>query len=648
MAYIELSSSKQRFDFLHTCGDGSQNVQVWVTRIVDGAAVHPLRAVKKLLPVSSKESKTWRRCEEECRRLERLSINNYANIVRVHNYGLILRPDDNELVPFIEMDYIKGDTIYSLVDHHRFIDFRHVADMARDISSALALCHHDIVFLAIDPDTDGYDPETDPKPNQTAMEALQRKYRVIHNDIHPGNIMRHSRFPGDTIGEYVLIDFGLSVENDDGNLTLSLTNNCPAPFRAPEKWVGDIITPATDVYNFGCVLYYYLAGTPPFIFTGRNANDQEGHLRLMRDHQSSPVPPIFPRRRQAYRETHPDSPEMTAPDYPAWFEDMIRRCLEKKPEDRFADGRELFNFIHAHLHSAPAPSAAAPAADHDSRPESRPSAAPAPAPAPASTGIKINSFEMRFTSADGTQLPDSPDADALRRISMLISYTNSGAPSSRELSCRLIRADGTTVADHTRCSRPGCTAHASVRFDSGQGRASLDANIHRPLAPGMYRYELLLADKKLYAKNFEVKAPAPSPSAPQSERQPFTLSQVRLANADFNYNTLSDFGDPMHEADMRFLCVRFRHDGLTAPAPKTLKFRIKRSDGTLLRAKPSDTFTHTVTIPLTPGKTQRVLIYGNRERSVFRAGVYRLEIFDGSGAMIHAMMFTIHPGTSSK
>ncbi len=644
MPYIELSDFSDRYDTVDELGTGSNYVLVNLVRVISpDALIHPLRAVKKLRALPSKQARDWVKWQQECERLERLGINNFANIVRLHNYGIVSKPGNGKFRPFIEMDYINGQTIFDLVAKHMFIKFHDVLAMARDISCALALCHHDIIYLVADPNEDDLPAELDKLYDDETRERLLKKYRVIHNDIHPGNIMRHQRFPGDETGQYVLIDFGLSIENDDGKLSSTTKSNLPIEFRAPEKWKGAPITPATDIYCLGCVLYYYMAGTFPFEFTGDRDNTQDVY-EYMNEHLSSPVPPLFPRRKDAYASTHPDSPDMSQPDYPEWFEQMILKCLEKKPSERFTDGRELYEFLLSHINEHIMAPAAAPKPETKPQNQRTPQTGQTPTPEPAASGLRITSFNLRFLDAAGNDLGDTPQADKLREVRMVLGYSNPGAATSRELSCRVVRADGTLPTPAMHCSKKGFTAHTAVQFASGSGQATLTASFSKPFVSGMHRYEINLGDRKLYSRNFDVKGATPAPPQPGTPAA-FKISNVKLANAKINYDTISDYGEPMFERDMRFLCVRFNHEGLPRPMAKRLKFKIRRSDGTLLRASSADPFTHDVNVPMRPGTEQRVLIYGNSSFSVFPRGFYRLEIFDGDDKLLHAMMFTILEGS---
>jgi len=94
---------------------------------------------------------------------------------------------------------------------------------------------------------------------------------------------------------------------------------------APEQLLEQEITPRTDLYALGCVLYLLLAGRPPFIADrpGRGVPGQ--HIN------DKPIPP---------------SAHGCGPDD---LDDLVLRLLEKDPRDRPADTAEVLAVLSLHL-----------------------------------------------------------------------------------------------------------------------------------------------------------------------------------------------------------------------------------------------------------------------------------------------------------
>ena len=88
-------------------------------------------------------------------------------------------------------------------------------------------------------------------------------------------------------------------------------------YCAPEQAKSDAVTPATDVYALGTVLYELLTGRAPF-------QGDTLEAVAMQHMQNAPAPP-----------------SQLNPGIPPALEAIILRCLEKVPQMRFRDGLAL-------------------------------------------------------------------------------------------------------------------------------------------------------------------------------------------------------------------------------------------------------------------------------------------------------------------
>ena len=104
-------------------------------------------------------------------------------------------------------------------------------------------------------------------------------------------------------------------------------------YMAPEQIEGCPITPATDIYALGIVLYEMVTGARPFV-------------------GETPLKTAFKRLHEP-----PPSPRAHVPDVAPRWEATILRCLGRRPEDRFASAGEVV----AALEGAPPSANAAPA-----------------------------------------------------------------------------------------------------------------------------------------------------------------------------------------------------------------------------------------------------------------------------------------------
>jgi serine/threonine-protein kinase len=301
-----------------------------------------VRAIRVLNAIIAKgeADATYQKFLEECRLLLRLGNGNHPHIV--HIYQPLLK----EQRAIVEMDYVDGqDIIHYLDSQNSFVEIDDVMNLLMNIGSALAYCHHDIYKFCMDRDEDNLkdDPADGSKLliDDATRKRLLQKYRVIHNDIHSGNIIRRED------GTFVLLDFGLAIEGDSVVRSSRRKNGAPE-FKAPEKWDNDaLLSTQSDIYSFGVVLYEFLAGRVPFPLDKNNSNLVEAEYLLGKAHKETAPEPIFELRKAAFERTHPG--ETYVKDYPDWLEQLIMKCLEKPLNKRFADGRELFDAVKSHV-----------------------------------------------------------------------------------------------------------------------------------------------------------------------------------------------------------------------------------------------------------------------------------------------------------
>ena len=146
----------------------------------------------------------------------------------------------------------------------------------------------------------------------TALVDLHRQ-NVLHLDIKPSNIMLRDS------GEAALIDFGLSRHLMLPDL-LEEEFRVPmgtGPYIAPEQIFKNRSDPRSDIYSLGVLLYYLATNVRPF---GVPQAQSSLKTRLWRD----PVPP---------RKLNPQIP-------PA-LQEVILRCLEVDPDQRYATPAQL-------------------------------------------------------------------------------------------------------------------------------------------------------------------------------------------------------------------------------------------------------------------------------------------------------------------
>jgi serine/threonine protein kinase len=173
-------------------------------------------------------------------------------------------------------------------------------------------------------------------------QELVSLFKVTHNDIHEGNIIRKCD------GNYILIDFGLAAFGHEGARS-SISRQGAREYWAPERFDG-IFSEQTDIYSFGILAYQMLTNKLPYVYREEDkANSYEGEeSQLHRKHAdlNIPIPAIEPLRKSACEAI---GEKWTGKDYPEWLEKVIMKCLEKKPEKRYANGKELYEDVKSHV-----------------------------------------------------------------------------------------------------------------------------------------------------------------------------------------------------------------------------------------------------------------------------------------------------------
>src|SRR5262249_44402434 len=105
-----------------------------------------------------------------------------------------------------------------------------------------------------------------------AVECAHQKH-IIHRDIKPSNILVTPD------GEPKLLDFGIPKILDYDLLSLTARNSetqipvMPPQYASPEQARGDTVTPASDIYSLGILLYQLLTGHRPYRVNPRSAHD---------------------------------------------------------------------------------------------------------------------------------------------------------------------------------------------------------------------------------------------------------------------------------------------------------------------------------------------------------------------------------------
>jgi predicted Ser/Thr protein kinase len=151
------------------------------------------------------------------------------------------------------------------------------------------------------------------------LEGLDASHRrgVVHRDLKPSNIILTSD------GIVKVMDFGIAKMEGGKNLTATGALVGTVNYMSPEQVRGEAVDARSDLYSFGVILFELLTGQVPF--------KEESDFSIMLHHVQTPPPP----------------PTQLLPDIPSQLEDIVLRCLNKPPGQRFQSAGEIVAALDA-------------------------------------------------------------------------------------------------------------------------------------------------------------------------------------------------------------------------------------------------------------------------------------------------------------
>ncbi len=213
----------------------------------------------------------------------------HPNVCRTFDLAEDTRPDGTPIL-FLTMELLKGETLSSRIRRSGPMSTEDALPLISQIAGALDAAH---------------------------------QAGIVHRDLKTGNVIL---VPSGNATRAVVTDFGLAYASRSESeflKTISTAGHMTGTplYMAPEQVQGLTVTPATDIYAFGVVIYEMLTRTFPF--TGQNALEV-ANKRLLED---------------------PTPPSRYEPELNRRWEKAILRCLERAPEDRFASTSDVVEFL---------------------------------------------------------------------------------------------------------------------------------------------------------------------------------------------------------------------------------------------------------------------------------------------------------------
>lgn len=176
-------------------------------------------ALKVLRPDLAADPEFQERFRRESRIAARLQE---PHVIPVHDFGAI------DGVLFIDMRLVNGGSLKDLLGARGPLDPAQAVSIIAQVASALDAAHAD---------------------------------GLVHRDVKPENVL----LTADNFA--YLVDFGIARGGGDPSVTSAGSPIGSFLYMAPERFSGDRVGPATDVYSLTCVLYECLTGHPPFEFS---------------------------------------------------------------------------------------------------------------------------------------------------------------------------------------------------------------------------------------------------------------------------------------------------------------------------------------------------------------------------------------------
>jgi len=186
---------------------------------------------------------------------------------------------------FISMAYVDGEDLHHLLAREGRLPLDRMLNIARQLCAALDAAHSE---------------------------------GVAHRDLKPQNIMLAKD------DHAYVTDFGLakSLGAADGMTQSGEMLGTPR-YMAPEQVEAKHVDARTDIYALGLIFYEMLTGDVPFI--------AESTLQLMYKRANEPSPP----------------PKTINPGIPDWLNNIVMKCLERDPANRYQSAKEILDDIDA-------------------------------------------------------------------------------------------------------------------------------------------------------------------------------------------------------------------------------------------------------------------------------------------------------------
>ena len=217
----------------------------------------------------------------------------HANVVRVWEYGKIASNY------YLSMDFVDGKDskmiLRKLFERRKMIPREFAVYIAMEAAKGLDYAHKRATNAGV-------------------------PLNIVHRDVSPSNLLVSYA------GEVKVADFGIVQASTVIETTTKGTLKGKIEYMSPEQAMGEVLDRRSDVFSLGIVMWEML--------TGRRAFKTDNEIKTL----------------ERVRNVEIDAPAVVSTQVPARLSEIVMRCLEKDPADRYQDARELhadlMNFLY--------------------------------------------------------------------------------------------------------------------------------------------------------------------------------------------------------------------------------------------------------------------------------------------------------------
>jgi serine/threonine protein kinase len=231
-------------------------------------------AIKVLRGEMARDAEITERFLQEARAAS--SIGN-PHIIDISDFGTL--PDGST---YFVMEYLAGKSLTDIMRDVRPLPVPRLLHIAKQMAAALGAAHD---------------------------------AGIVHRDLKPDNVMLVARGAGEANKDFVkILDFGIAKVGGESRLTRAGSVFGTPHYMSPEQAAGTSVDLRTDIYALGIILYEMASGKVPF--------DADNFMGILTQHM--------------YKEPVSILNLVPAPDVPRALDAIIRKCLTKKVEGRYA------------------------------------------------------------------------------------------------------------------------------------------------------------------------------------------------------------------------------------------------------------------------------------------------------------------------